>query len=66
MRPCDCHDEYTTRKFLKEQGIAFGNVSLEIHPPNVVIEIGGCSFKLLQNHFMKMINWYLEYQEEDL
>ena len=62
MKPCDCRT-YRDVKELKEQGIAFNNVSIVVDSPGVILEISPhVQVKFTRETFKQFAEWYLEDQ----
>lgn len=58
MAPC----EYSSMQDVYEgkiSGISFGNIAIEVTPPVVKVQIGPCTFKIPQRHFLQISQWYL-------
>lgn len=64
MRPCDCKSYEETKKYLKEQGLAFNNCSIMVRPNVVYIENGPATIKIPMRHFKAFAEWYLGDQEK--
>lgn len=64
MKPCDCQDEYSVRRFLSESGISYNEWSLTVTPATVRIENRSCMMKIPMVYFKRFAEWYLEDQEE--
>ena len=62
MKPCDCHDQYTVNKELKEQGLTVGVGTIEVEPGSVILTLGSCKLRIAQGTFKRFAEWYLEDQ----
>lgn len=65
MKPCDCKEGEDINK-LKESGISYNGILIEVRPPNVGISIGTrVNISIPQLYFKRFAKWYLEEQDEN-
>jgi len=65
MKPCDCKDMYTARTKLKEQGLKYNDIGIELRPSKVILINGPGQLSIPQHTFEAFARWYLEDQGED-
>lgn len=65
MKPCDCIDEYSEKKYLKEQGLGHNNESIEVSGGNVILTLGNVTIKIWGKRFKQFAEWYLTDQDAD-
>lgn len=61
MKPCDCKDSKDLEE-LDHSGIKFNDISLEVRPVSVFLEVGPCKVRIPQRQFKRLAEWYLEDQ----
>lgn len=62
MKPCNCKDQYSVDKNLRESGITYNDRSIMVEPTAVVLTVGSCKLKIPMNTFKAFAEWYLEDQ----